>query len=182
MQKKVISISTNNNIIYKQILSILNFSLNLTSQERDILAEIIKLNNKYIVLPEEDRVKFIFCIESRKEMMEAVGLKQQRFYNLIGRLKQKTLSGKPLLDENNFLHPSLFFSLDNEGFQIEINLVNTKVEESIKEIKQNIEENQEEVKEEIKEEIKEYQPNFPQEPDVDKNKINEDEIVLNEPE
>ena len=58
-QRKIISLPSNPSKIYKQILAFMNFMLNLTPQERDVLAEIIKLDNEYSMLPEDKRAKFI---------------------------------------------------------------------------------------------------------------------------
>ena len=45
-QKKIISLPTNPTKIYRQILAFMNFMLNLTPQERDVLAELIRLDNE----------------------------------------------------------------------------------------------------------------------------------------
>jgi hypothetical protein len=127
MQKKIISIPTNNDLIYRQILASLNFLLDLTHQERDVLAEIIKLNNKYKSLPIEDRVKFIFCTEMRNQTCNLLSFKKTQLANITTRLRKKSLLGQPLIDESNILNSNLLLEPDSDGFRLEINLVNTNI-------------------------------------------------------
>lgn len=124
-QRKVISLPTNQSKIYRQILAFMNFMLNITPQERDVLAEIIRLNNEYSALPLEKRAKFILSKDMRKEIRELVKIEEKQFNVIISRLKKKLLFNKPLLDDNNFLHPELCYLPDSDGFKIEVNLVMT---------------------------------------------------------
>ena len=126
-QKKIISLPSNQSKIYKQILAFMNFMLNLTPQERDVLAEIIKLDNEYSMLPEDKRAKFILSTDMRKEIRELVKLEEKQFNVIISRLKKKLLFNRALLDDNNILHPELRYKPDEEGFKIEINFVMTSV-------------------------------------------------------
>jgi len=41
------------------------------------------------------------------------------------------LFNKPLLDDNNFLHPELCYLPDSDGFKIEVNLVMTSTKPSV---------------------------------------------------
>ena len=125
MQRKVISLPTNQSKVYRQILAFMNFMLNLTPQERDVLAEIIRLDNEYEALPVEKRAKFILSTDMRKEMRESLVMEEKQFNVVISRLKKKLLFGKPLLDDKNILHPELKYKPDSEGFKIEINFVMT---------------------------------------------------------
>lgn len=125
MQRKVISLPTNQSKVYRQILAFMNFMLNLTPQERDVLAEIIRLDNEYEALPVEKRAKFILSTDMRKEMREALVMEEKQFNVVISRLKKKLFFGKPLLDDKNILHPELKYKPDSEGFKIEINFVMT---------------------------------------------------------
>lgn len=129
-QRKVISLPTNQSKIYRQILAFMNFMLNITPQERDVLAEIIRLNNEYSALPLEKRAKFILSKDMRKEIRELVKIEEKQFNVIISRLKKKLLFNKPLLDDNNFLHPELCYLPDSDGFKIEVNLVMTAVKAS----------------------------------------------------
>ena len=126
-QKKIISLPSNQSKIYKQILAFMNFMLNLTPQERVVLAEIIKLDNEYSMLPEDKRAKFILSTDMRKEIRELVKLEEKQFNVIISRLKKKLLFNRALLDDNNILHPELRYKPDEEGFKIEINFVMTSV-------------------------------------------------------
>lgn len=128
-QKKIISLPTNEEKIYKQILAFMGFMMNITSQERDILAELIRLDNEYEVLPPEKRGKFILSTDMRKEIQKKLDIKEKQFNVLISKLKndpKKFFLGKPLIDENNILHPELNWKPDSEGFTIEINLIMTQ--------------------------------------------------------
>lgn len=124
-QKKIISLPTNDVKIYKQILAFLNFMLNITPQERDVLAELIKLDNDYEALPQERRAKFILSTDMRKEIREALKIEEKQFNVIISRLRSKTLMGIPLIGEHNEIHPELKVKPDSDGFTIEIHLVNT---------------------------------------------------------
>ena len=139
-QRKVISLPTNSTKIYRQVLAFMNFMLNLTPQERDVLAELVSLNNEYEALPEDKRAKFILSTDVRKEIREDLDIPEKQFNVIISKLRKKTMFGKPLINENNVLHSELQFKPDNDGFRIEVNLVMTT---TIK---------KEEVKEEVKEE------------------------------
>lgn len=130
-QRKIISLPSNPNKIYKQILAFMNFMLNLTPQERDVLAEIIKLDNEYSMLPEDKRAKFILSTDMRKEIRDLVKLEEKQFNVIISRLKKKLLFTRPLLDDNNILHPELRYKPDEEGFKIEINFVMTSVQSPV---------------------------------------------------
>jgi hypothetical protein len=130
-QRKVISLPTNQSKIYRQILAFMNFMLNITPQERDVLAEIIRLNNEYSALPLEKRAKFILSKDMRKEIRELVKIEEKQFNVIISRLKKKLLFNKPLLDDNNFLHPELCYVPDSDGFKIEVNLVMTSTKPSV---------------------------------------------------
>jgi hypothetical protein len=124
-QKKIISLPTNKNKIYRQILAFMNFMLNITPQERDVLAELIRLDNEYAALPQDKRGKFILSTDMRKEIREELNIEEKQFNVIISRLKKKLLFSKPLLGEDNSIHQELLFKPDEEGFRIEVNFVNT---------------------------------------------------------
>jgi len=141
-QRKVISLPTNSTKIYRQILAFMNFMLNLTPQERDVLAELVSLNNEYDALPEDKRAKFILSTDVRKEIREDLDIQEKQFNVIISKLRKKNMFGKPLINDKNILHPELQFKPDKDGFRIEVNLVMTaeikkekieKTEESKKE-------------------------------------------------
>lgn len=149
-QKKIISLPTNGNKIYRQILAFMNFLLNLTPQERDVLAEIIMLDNEYEALPVEKRAKFILSTDMRKEIREKLNIEEKQFNVILSRLKspKKSFMGRSILDENNILHPELKFKPDEDGFKFEVNfvmtVVNTPAKEFTKELEEQMLEKQEE--------------------------------------
>lgn len=124
MVKKIITLPTNDSKIYKQILAFMNFMLNATNQEREVLAELIRLNHDYDALPPDKRAKFILSTDMRKETRDALGIEEKQFNTIISRLKKKNFLGRPVLDTDNIVHPELLFKPDSEGFKIEINLIN----------------------------------------------------------
>ena len=128
-QRKVISLPTNESKIYRQILAFMNFMLNLTPQERDVLAELIRLDNEYEALPPEKRAKFILSTDMRKEIRDNLNIEEKQFNVILSRLKsdKKSFMGKPLLGDNNMIHPQLQFKPDQDGFQFEVNLIMTTI-------------------------------------------------------
>lgn len=124
-QKKIISLPTNPSKIHRQLLAFMNFMLNITPQERNVLAELIRLDHEYEALPQDKRGKFILSTDMRKEIREELKIEEKQFNVIISRLKKKLVMGKPLLGENNSIHPELLFKPDHEGFRIEVNFVNT---------------------------------------------------------
>ncbi len=126
-QKKIISLPTNEGKIYRQILAFMNFMLNLTPQERDVLAELIRLDNEYGALPQDKRAKFILSTDMRKEIREKLSIEEKQFNVILSRLKnpKKSFMGKPLINDNNIIHPELKFKPDDQGFRFEVNFVNT---------------------------------------------------------
>lgn len=124
MIKKIITLPTNDSKIYKQILAFMNFMLNATNQEREVLAELIRLNHDYDALPPDKRAKFILSTDMRKETRDALGIEEKQFNTIISRLKKKQFLGRPVLDNDNIVHSELLFKPDSEGFRIEINLIN----------------------------------------------------------
>lgn len=135
MEKKIITLPTNDSKIYKQILAFMNFMINITNQEREVLAELIKLNHEYEALPEKKRAKFILSTDMRKEIRDGLEIEEKQFNGIISRLKKKDYFGSPILDDDNIIHQGLLFKPDKEGYKIEINLINTTPKEKKKEEK-----------------------------------------------
>ena len=129
-QQKIISLPTNQSKIYRQILAFMNFMLNLTPQERDILAELIRLDNEYEALPQDKRAKFILSTDMRKEIRESLNMEEKQFNVILSRLKsdKKSFMGKPLIDDKNVIHPELKFKPDDQGFRFEVNFVMTTLQ------------------------------------------------------
>jgi len=128
-QRKVISLPTNGQKIYRQILAFMNFMLNLTPQERDVLAELIRLDNEYEALPDDKRAKFILSTDMRKEIRDNLTMEEKQFNVILSRLKsdKKAFMGMALLSDQNVIHPQLRFKPDQDGFQFEVNLIMTTI-------------------------------------------------------
>jgi len=115
--------------------------LNLTPQERNVLAELVSLNNEYEALPEDKRAKFILSTDVRKEIREDLDIQEKQFNVIISKLRKKTMFGKPLINDSNVLHSELQFKPDSDGFRIEVNLVMTaKIKKAKVEITKEIKE------------------------------------------
>lgn len=130
METKIISLPTNDVKIYRQILAFMGFLLNITSQEADVLAELIKLNNEYEALPIAKRAKFILSTDMRKETREYLEIEEKQYNGIIAKLKTKKFLGKPIIDEEGVLSPDLVFKPSIDGFKIEINLINTQIRDT----------------------------------------------------
>lgn len=141
-QRKVISLPTNESKIYRQILAFMNFMLNLTPQERDVLAELIRLDNEYEALPPDKRAKFILSTDMRKEIRDNLNIEEKQFNVILSRLKsdKKSFMGKPLLGDNNMIHPQLQFKPDQDGFQFEVNLIMTTIPPTTKKFTEELDE------------------------------------------
>lgn len=151
MVKKLIEIPTNNDKIYLQILAIMNFLIGATPQERQVISELIRLNNDYEALDDpEKRAKFILSTEMRREMRNRLDMKEKQFNTIIARLKKiKTFNGKTVLDTNGVLNPALIYKPSKDGYEIMLRIKNTeKPKSTTKENKPNDEENEEKINEE----------------------------------
>jgi hypothetical protein len=140
MVKKIITLPTDDSKIYRQILAFLNFSLEATPQERDVLAEIIQLNNEYEALPAKQRAKFILSTDMRKETRERLDIEEKQFNTILSRLRKKVIFGSPVFDDDGILNKVLEFRPDSEGLKIEINLVNVVAKTVTSEVKKEIHE------------------------------------------
>jgi hypothetical protein len=130
MEKKIISLPTDGRKIYRQILAFMNFMLNLSPQERDVLAEIIRLDNEYSVLPDDKRAKFILSTDSRKEICQFTNIESKQFAVILSKLKKKSFMGTPILDESNKLNQHLRFKPDQDGFRFEVSFVMTEIKKN----------------------------------------------------
>jgi hypothetical protein len=124
-QKKIISLPTNSRKIYRQILAFMNFMLNLTPQERDVLAEFIRLNNEFEALPTDKRIKFILSTDTRKEICTLTKMEAKQFNVVLSRLKKKRFGTRLIIDDAEGIHPDLQFKLGEDGFQFEVNFILT---------------------------------------------------------
>ena len=155
MVKKLIEIPTNSDKIYLQILAIMNFLIGATPQERQVISELIRLNNDYEALDDpEKRAKFILSTEMRREMRNRLNMKEKQFNTIIARLKKiKTFNGKTVLDKNGVLNSALIYKPSKDGYEIILRIKNT--EKPKPSSTEKIESDNEEVEQETKEEATE---------------------------
>lgn len=124
MVKTIFNLPTDDSKIYKQLLMFLNFSLDATAQEREVLAEIIHLNNEYEALPAKQRAKFILSTDMRKEMREKLNIEEKQYNTVLSRVRKKKIFGEPIFDKEGILNKHLTIKPDEEGIQLEVNLIN----------------------------------------------------------
>ena len=77
MERKTLSLGTNNDKFFRQFLEVMNFIVKITPQERDVLAELIRLDFEYEALPQDKRTRFILSTDSRKEICTKINLKDK---------------------------------------------------------------------------------------------------------
>lgn len=123
MKRHVINIPTDDSKLYKQILSFMNFLIGATDQERQVLAELIRLNHEYEALPVDKRAKFILSTDMRKEVREKLKIEDGQFNGLLLRLKKHKYMGKPVLTKEGVVNEGLLFKADEKGIKIEINMI-----------------------------------------------------------
>jgi|TARA_R110000851_G_scaffold36063_3_gene94395 hypothetical protein len=123
MKNRVINIPTNNEIIHRQVLEFLLVGSDFSPQEKDVIAEYIKLNDDFSALPIERRLKFIFSSDIRKEVAEKLGMTDaNQVSTVISKIKKKDYLGSAIFDEDNKIMDALLFKPgNNEGFQVTIN-------------------------------------------------------------
>lgn len=127
--KRYIEIPSNDDIIYRHILEFLLVGTKFTNQEKDVLAEYIKLSHEYEALPTEKRNKFIFSQEIRKEVAAKVNIKDaNQVATVISTIKSKDFFGFKLIDEDNNILENLLVKPDlNKGdYNIIINFIKTQ--------------------------------------------------------
>jgi predicted transcriptional regulator len=120
---KLVSIRTDDNQIYKHILALMNFGMNLTDKEIEVLAEFVRLNNDYEALEPIMRAKFIFSTDMRKEIMEKLQMEESSFNNILSRLRKATFIGKPVLSKENVICEDLLCKPRQDGYTLTINLI-----------------------------------------------------------
>lgn len=123
MKQHVINIPTDDSKLYQQILSFMNFLIGATPQEREVLAELVRLNHEYEALPVDKRAKFILSTDMRKEVREKLNIEDGQYNGLLSRLRKHNYLGKPVLSKEGIVNEGLLFKADKEGIKIEINLI-----------------------------------------------------------
>jgi hypothetical protein len=170
MKKQVFGVETNDSQIYRQLLTFLNFSIEATKQEREVLAELVRLNHDYEGLPPDKRAKFILSTDMRKEVRELLDIEEKQFNTILSRLKKKTFMGTPIFDENNAILPTLLIKPDDEGILIGVALKFGK-EKQVEEIQEPEKVEEPVIEEQEQEEEIIEEPKKKVEKPVDKNSI-----------
>jgi hypothetical protein len=122
MDKKV-SLITDNAQIYKHILGFMNFGMNLTNKEIEVLAEFVRLNNDYEALDPERRAKFIFSTDIRKDVVTNLDIDESSLNNILSRLRKATFMGKPILSKENIICEDLLCKPRTDGYTIVLELI-----------------------------------------------------------
>lgn len=132
MKKQVFNMKVTEDNIYVKLLAFLNFSLEATPQEREVLAALIKLNHEYEALPADRRAKFILSTDMRKEVREFLDIEEKQFNTIISRLRKKKFMGVPVFDKNDIINDLLLIKPDEDGLLIGFSM---KLEKATKEEK-----------------------------------------------
>ena len=128
--QRVLEIPSNETLVYRQILEFLLVGSKFTPQEKDVLAEYIKLNNDYEALPQDKRNKFIFSAEIRKEVAEKLGIdNENQVSTVLSTIKKKDYAGMKVLDSDNNINSHLLIkpNLDAGDYKIIINFKKSNI-------------------------------------------------------
>lgn len=123
---KVISINTKDSKFYRQYLEVISSIRpisQLTNRERDVLSELLKMNNKLKGISEANKSKIIFDYDSKMEMINNLGdMSYYSFNNALAKLKKVGLVSRDnKLKESILLYPgkeesvTFKFIIENEG-------------------------------------------------------------------
>ena len=123
MKKLELILPTDKDKFHEQILSFFNFALEISKQEKKLLALLVKYNIEYKALDEVKRAKFILSSEIRKEIRTELSITEHNFNNLLHRLKKRSFFGKPLLDESGVLNSAIIIPYYSEGFNLSIKFI-----------------------------------------------------------
>lgn len=107
---KVISINTKDSKFYRQYLEVISSIRpisQLTNRERDVLSELLKMNNKLKGISEVNKSKIIFDYDSKMEMISNLGdMSYYSFNNALAKLKKVGLVSRDnKLKESVLIYP-----------------------------------------------------------------------------
>ena len=89
--EKSIPIKTSSSMFYRQYLELLNPLIKLRGKELDVLAALLKYNNKLKDIPEEHRWKIIFEYDTKTDIRTELGLSEARMNNNLSALRKKSI-------------------------------------------------------------------------------------------
>lgn len=122
--EKSIPIKTTSKSFYRQYLELLNPLIKLRGKELDVLAALLKYNNKLKDIPAEHRWKIIFEYETKTEIRTELGLSEASMNNNLSALRKKSII------KNNKVVKSL---LINPGKECKVSFKFSINEPSVKE-------------------------------------------------
>lgn len=96
-----------------EILGCINPFIKLRSRERDVLAELYKLNFRYSHIPSDERNQMIFNKSARKVVAENLGISVDSVYNITMSLRKKGI-----LTEDGFTPKYLVNNVDEIVFKL----------------------------------------------------------------
>lgn len=108
--KKTIPISSNETVFYREwleVLSILPPFSNFSPKERNLIAVLMELNNKYKHLEDKDKGALLLSTPNRKLAMERLKITNvQVFNNLVATVRKKGALNGGLLNSLFAVYPS----------------------------------------------------------------------------
>lgn len=87
-------------------LSVMSPFSELRPKEREVLAELLKLNNELKNIPDNQRNLLLFHADNKKIMAENIGISVDGFYNIIMSLKKKGIITTEGIDKK-YLIPNI---------------------------------------------------------------------------
>lgn len=118
---KTIPIKTNNKRFFRQFLELMKFTSpfnKIRPKELDTLAEILFQLNEYKEIPLQKRYIIVFSTETRKEMMNNLGINQDLFNNTLSGLRKVNI-----LSKDNKLIPFLQNIVFDREFKLTFSFV-----------------------------------------------------------
>jgi hypothetical protein len=120
--EKSIPIKTSSRTFYRQYLELLNPLIRLRGKELDVLAALLKYNNKLKDIPEEHRWKIIFEYETKTEIRTELKLSEASMNNNLSALRKKNIIKNNRVVKNLLIYPGKECKI---SFKFSINEPNT---------------------------------------------------------
>lgn len=118
MEKKEIKIPSNKEKVFFQYISFINPMIgNLPKKELEVLAVILKYNNKYKHIPEVDRGLILFSSKIKSEMIDEIGCTANTFNIYFSKLNKKKL----IVDEQ--VNPKISIYPDDKGLNVDVKIL-----------------------------------------------------------
>lgn len=88
----------------------------LRPREKDVLAELYRVNSENLTIPIEQRNKIVFHVDTRKQIAENIGISMDSVYNIMTALRKKGI-----LTESGFNDKFIVGDTDIISFRFIVN-------------------------------------------------------------